>query len=437
MKVVDVHVPVVSICFVIFAVCTRSVGHTFNDTRTLLSDLLNGYTADVRPVFDQAAPLHVNMSMDLGAIQDLDEVQEKITIVTGLYMVWMDAGLKWDPALYNGIREITIPSNSVWTPQVILVSSIGPLKPIGSDQGWLTVRYSHDGSAFWSPGDGVVSRCILDVTLFPFDTQSCEFKFIPWGQLARDVMLKHMEDTVLTTFYEENAQWEIVSSHVSSGDTAGGFSHFTVMIDLRRRPKFFFATFMLPVVVINLLSIFVFCIPVQSGERLSFTITVLMSVAVFMNIVVANLPRNSKNMAIVCYLLLANVCICALVVLQTILSLSIYYRSTRVPRCVAVLTRKLISVRDQTKAQFKKRSKHGLHLEEKENDKASNMDGSVECNSIGETSGSVTSSNGIMWNDVSKATDRVLFWLSLAWFTTTALLYMGFVLYHYTDSLKN
>ncbi|XP_052797937.1 acetylcholine receptor subunit beta-like [Mya arenaria] len=185
--------------------------------------------------------------MELVAIQEFDEVEERISIVVILYMVWRDERMSWIPEKYNGTQQVTIPSNLVWTPDVILTSAVGTMKPIGSDQGWLTVRYDADGSALWTPGDGFVSSCALNVILFPFDKQVCSFAFITWGQLASEVVLNHMEDTLLTSFYQGNSQWEIAASHVESGATAGGFfSHFTVTIDLQRRSKFFVTNFVIP-----------------------------------------------------------------------------------------------------------------------------------------------------------------------------------------------
>lgn len=36
------------------------------------------------------------------------------------FQQWIDHGLKWDPAEFGGIKQIRIPSEKVWKPDIIL-----------------------------------------------------------------------------------------------------------------------------------------------------------------------------------------------------------------------------------------------------------------------------------------------------------------------------
>ena len=60
---------------------------------------------------------------------------------------------------------------------------------------------------------------------------------------------------------------------------------------MKRRPGFFIVNIVMPVVLLSALNIMVFLIPVDSGEKISYGITVLLALSVFLSIVADMLPR--------------------------------------------------------------------------------------------------------------------------------------------------
>ncbi|XP_052768199.1 neuronal acetylcholine receptor subunit alpha-6-like [Mya arenaria] len=239
--------------------------------------------------------------------------------------------MTWNPADYGGLNEITIPSDMVWKPMIILTSAVGEIVPIGIDANWLPVRFHFSGIAAWSPGESISSNCPMNVKYFPFDTQVCEFMFIPWGFKPNEVVIRKQNDVVQNDLFSENGQWEFLESEIKT-DTQPGYSSITAHIRLQRRSAFFLVNFVFPVVFITLLNLLVFCLPVESGERMSFTVTVLLAVAVFMTIVAANLPKNSKDSALIGYFFLLNMAQDALIVIETAISIIAFYKTGEVPR---------------------------------------------------------------------------------------------------------
>jgi hypothetical protein len=67
---------------------------------------------------------------------------------------------------------------------------------------------------------------------------------------------------------------------------------------------------------VNLL---VFLIPTDSGERLSYAITVLLAITVFLSSVSEDLPNTSNPMSILSYYLLSNIAISVLICFLSIL----------------------------------------------------------------------------------------------------------------------
>ncbi|XP_033746999.1 acetylcholine receptor subunit alpha-like [Pecten maximus] len=81
----------------------------------------------------------------------------------------------------------------------------------------------------------------------------------------------------------------------------------------------------LPLCMMTAINSFVFILPVDSGERVGFSITNLLSIAVFLTIVTEALPEASMpQISILCYLLLTQMAMSVLIMLLTILSIKIY-----------------------------------------------------------------------------------------------------------------
>jgi hypothetical protein len=72
-------------------------------------------------------------------------------------------------------------------------------------------------------------------------------------------------------------KWDLFKTKIAEADEGINFEfHF------KRRPMFLVISIILPVMFISLLNIFVFILPQESGERVGFAITSLLSIVVFL-----------------------------------------------------------------------------------------------------------------------------------------------------------
>lgn len=89
------------------------------DHEKLLYDHLQyGYNKLARPVKNETSPVVVILGLDLQQIIDVDEKAQTITTNVWLRMTWNDVYLSWDPSEYGGIKEVRLPIESVWKPDV-------------------------------------------------------------------------------------------------------------------------------------------------------------------------------------------------------------------------------------------------------------------------------------------------------------------------------
>ncbi|KAH3892848.1 hypothetical protein DPMN_016981 [Dreissena polymorpha] len=95
-------------------------------------------------------------------------------------------------------------------------------------------------------------------------------------------------------YYKTNSEWDIdnTSWHIyrDKQDAAINFK-----ITLKRKPMYFMMSILLPICMLSILNICVFVIPVNSGEKASYAVTVFLSFAVFLTIISDTFPKNSES----------------------------------------------------------------------------------------------------------------------------------------------
>ena len=77
-------------------------------------------------------------------------------------------------------------------------------------------------------------------------------------------------------------------------------------------------------------------LPPDVGERISYSVTVLLALAVYLTIVGDNLPKTSRPMPIFCYYLTAIVILSVTMCSVSIINLRIYHKddTTKPPACI-------------------------------------------------------------------------------------------------------
>ena len=79
------------------------------------------------------------------------------------------------------------------------------------------------------------------------------------------------------------------------------FSSITYKLTMLGLPYFYCSHLILPMAALSFSFVFVFWIPPQSGERLSFGMTILLSLTVYLLLLAEEMPEDSRNMPMVGY----------------------------------------------------------------------------------------------------------------------------------------
>jgi hypothetical protein len=378
-----------------------------NDSKKLLNDRMLTYEKTFRPVENQSEPIEVYIGFELVSIQEFKEVKEQLSVAAIIRAHWIDEYMTWDPTDYGGLDQLVIESDNVWTPNLVLLNTVEKLKKIGDS--WQLIRFLPDGFAYYFPGDVFSATCQVDVTYYPWDRHKCSFSIAPWAQSETEIIFSPIGDKVFTTYFSENGIWHFYNSSI--GHTPGSFFiDFTLY--LKRKPVFVLLNVVLPIIFMAFLNTLVFAIPVESGERISYSITVLLALAVFLTFVGDNLPKTSSPMSLFGYYLLIVLIISISITLTTIFNMRLYHKDENIPipdwivRFVMCLKCECRNIKNKRKCRSLENKKETMDTE---NEHRSKNENAVDSFNGRKAELEHKNDSKILWRDVGSAFDKIFF----------------------------
>ncbi|XP_069125573.1 acetylcholine receptor subunit beta-type lev-1-like [Argopecten irradians] len=290
------------------------------NTKALLHDLFFNYSKDVIPVKNQSRPVAVSMDLDVVSINDFDEVAGTIDMVIVLSISWNDESLIWDAASYGNKTLLTFNQNKVWLPQMFLLNPVESSKPISHQ--YFQVTVTHDGNILWMPGAVLKATCTPDISKFPFDQHTCSLQISPWGFSEEQVALTIPSPTMQFEYYTTNSEWDVIESATNAW--TGTFNMAIYSFTIKRRHLNFMISVVIPIIMLALVNPFVFILPFNSGERASYSITVLLAFTVYMTVVSDRMPPTSHPMSILAFYILLMLVGSVLIVIANIFQTRLY-----------------------------------------------------------------------------------------------------------------
>ncbi|XP_061193444.1 acetylcholine receptor subunit beta-like [Saccostrea echinata] len=373
--------------------------YTIAQETLLHQDLLNGYNRRIRPGADRTTPVNILASFTLVTLKEFSESDGKIAVVGAFGFSWIDERLAWNPVSYgNDLYSTKVYFEDIWVPKFVNLNPYDNLKRVGLDE--MDCVLQDSGRVDFYPPDLYESTCDADVTYYPFDKQKCSLLYYIPGYYSDDINILAESSKFHMDLYEKNGLWEVTETSFTIETTAKNFQVIHLTISMTRRTTYYIAGLLLPIVLMNFIQLFVFLLPVESGERLGFSITVLLAVAVFLTIIQDKLPEASEpNVSLLTYKLLVDMIIGCGMILAVVIGMRFYHRSDdiRVPWILRGFTRCFYLCCTQVNL---KQSIKPDEVVEIKSEKP--IMGSDEIH--------------IKWNDVGKAFDRVcitFFFLSL------------------------
>lgn len=187
----------------------------------------------------------------------------------------------------------------------------------------------------WIPPAIYHSSCSIDVRYFPFDQQICEMKFGSWthkGDALKYTFHKNRDKLDLAD-YLKSGSWDIIDcpgNITTIEDKVSGDKKELIIFKfiLRRKTLFYTVNLIIPCVLISFVTVYVFALPADAGEKIALCISLLLALVVFLLLVSKILPPSLTIPLIAKYLLftfLMNL----MAIFYTVVILNRNYRTPR------------------------------------------------------------------------------------------------------------
>ncbi|XP_040174034.1 acetylcholine receptor subunit alpha-like isoform X1 [Anopheles arabiensis] len=322
--------------FTIFAVVSVCGGNP--DAKRLYDDLLSNYNKLVRPVVNVTDALTVKIKLKLSQLIDVNLKNQIMTTNLWVEQTWYDYKLKWEPKEYGGVEMLHVPSDHIWRPDIVLYNNAD-----GNFEVTLATKatLNYTGRVEWRPPAIYKSSCEIDVEYFPFDEQTCVMKFGSWTYDGFQVDLRHIDEmnetnvvevgVDLSEFYT-SVEWDILEVPAVRNEKFytccdEPYLDITFNITMRRKTLFYTVNLIIPCMGISFLTILVFYLPSDSGEKVSLSISILLSLTVFFLLLAEIIPPTSLVVPLLGKFVLFTMILDTFSICVTVIVLNIHFRS--------------------------------------------------------------------------------------------------------------
>ncbi|XP_075244617.1 neuronal acetylcholine receptor subunit beta-3-like [Convolutriloba macropyga] len=346
-----------TLCFVLYGSAVTWATTTSNETRNgvteqtkLMERLKNSLPKYAPP--DDMKNNTVHIFIDIYQISDVNERQGVITVKLWLYYYYYSEHAKWNASEYR-FPGLLVPKGTFWEADIVELDAIDIVHESFERQ----LLFGFTGLVAYRTSISTIKfSCTFDVSMFPFDSQTCVFKFGPWA-LDKDVYrlgpdaLTPLEEADLA-YYKKHDEWELVPPvkiSYNERDWRGlaFFDQMIVELNLKREHLFYTVIFLLPNILLYILSALVYLIPPESGEKLSLSITILLAAVVSFGTISDILPASSRNFPLVAIFLGIAVTQMTLDTILTAVVINIHFiegRSKMGYRCRRFLVSKYMAI---------------------------------------------------------------------------------------------
>ncbi|XP_012679286.1 5-hydroxytryptamine receptor 3B [Clupea harengus] len=260
--------------------------------------LLRQYDCGVRPVVNWTDTTVIYIDFIIQSILDVDGQNQKLTTSIWYRQIWTDEFLVWDPEEFDGINEISLSSDAIWVPDVIITEFVD----VSPTSGVPYVYVNSSGTIKNYKPIQVVASCDLHLYAFPFDKQNCTLTFRSWLHSVREVDLAFWRDPEDIASdkrgFMSDGEWELLSVpsrywrlHVDDQD----YAHIQFNVLIRRRPLQYVVGLLIPSVFLMIVDVISFYLPPNTGTRISFKVSILLGYTVFRVNLMDEIPVTALN----------------------------------------------------------------------------------------------------------------------------------------------
>ena len=183
----------------------------------------------------------------------------------------------------------------------------------GKDNNIIQLDHAHvilhyTGYVYLHTASQLETSCNINLFKFPFDTQNCTIHFAIKSfdykhYISSSIYKKPKEqgETYNLDYFSVKKEWLDIKEtfDIKYDSWAGMVLHRLVYtLQMRRNPNFFVIYLLIPSILMAFVSVLVFLLPPESGERIGLSVTVLLSYTVFLLTVSEMTPRGGSGSSV-------------------------------------------------------------------------------------------------------------------------------------------
>ena len=297
---------------------------SYDDINELKDKLLKDYDKNTVPVLNQRRPIHVQIDIVLKSIISFEEKAGILRTLPIFVPTWNDEKLKWNSTDVN-IDVIPFPSESIWHPILYLLNTVSEdwTLATGTKIKGYTLIYAN-GSAQMPVAGLTETKCDANIFYYPFDRHFCSFDLM--AGLSKQYMILQIHGYESALPPDTNKEWEIESIKRESSTVFGSVNVSLAIFTctFKRKPTFLILNILSPIVGLGLLNPVVFALPESSGERVSLSVTILLTLVFYLNMIADRLPPINDPISMLNISVMIQAGNSVLILICTIVSMVIY-----------------------------------------------------------------------------------------------------------------
>ncbi|XP_033759563.1 neuronal acetylcholine receptor subunit alpha-6-like [Pecten maximus] len=327
-------------CFICYAQCEEKIfssNISYESVIELQDLLLKNYSKDFRPIQKQAEAIVIQVNWELRSINGFNEVAGELVTSSRFINVWKNEMMQWNTSVYHA-SYIILNSEKVWNPVLALDNPTGE-DDIKSEYKEGTIRCNADGYHFLTVAVQTRTSCEPNMRLYPFDHHNCTLKIYSPEFFIGEMKLIPSVYTKVESL-QQDSQWEATDIYAYNDDTVM-YSRPAFGISFKRKPEFIIINLLTPIVLLCFLNLAVYILPPQSGERVSFSVTMFLSFSVYMTLISEKMPVTNP-VSIFTQYLVCNVGYSAFILFTTVVGLRFHLvqeDEEMMPGCVSKFVR--------------------------------------------------------------------------------------------------
>jgi hypothetical protein len=258
----------------------------------------------------------VTLRVQLQQLLDVDQKLETISIAMGMTTRWTDCRLAWNESVSGALNvEIAPPkfkAMHVYQPAINLLEMV-ELQP--SDDASMRSVDIRNGELVIYREMSAELACAMDVSMYPFDVHECNMTFEP-PDAQYSTSLQKLKEGWGVTFnavslfaagrFQASDAWMVAMLHADVdprsdyGDPSRAswfqlYSRIRYRLILRRHPNYQVINLLVPALLVVTISSCILLLPTSSGDKLSLSVTILLSMLLFTQLMYDTMPDTGST----------------------------------------------------------------------------------------------------------------------------------------------